>query len=77
VLSDDPRLRIGLRIVAPFGRLVRRGYLRLLVAAGPRVLGFGASHGIRSLGALRRFVARIRSRVPADWETGGRSEPGR
>jgi hypothetical protein len=78
VLAEDPRLRVGLRIAAPFGRLVRRGYLGLLVAAGPRVLAFGGAHGIRSLGALRRFVADIRSRVPADWETGcGGSDPGR
>ncbi len=71
VLADHPGLQVGLRIAAPFGRLLRRGYLRLLVAAGPRVVAFGAAHGIRTPGALRRFVTQIRSSTPADWEAQG------
>jgi hypothetical protein len=42
--------------------------VNLLLAAGPPVLAFGAGHGIRTLGALRRFVADLRTRGPADWE---------
>ena len=38
MISDDPDLRVGFRVVAPFGRLVRRGYLALLVRGGPKVL---------------------------------------
>jgi hypothetical protein len=45
-----------------------RGYVKLLVVAGPPVLAFGATHGILTLGALRRFVAGLRSRGAADWE---------
>jgi hypothetical protein len=60
---------IDLRIVAGFGRLARRGYLRLLLAAGPAVIAFGARHGIRTLGALRSLVRDLRSRAPAQWET--------
>lgn len=75
VLAKAPEPWVDLRIAASFGRLIRRGYVRLLVAAGPRVLAFGAAHGIRSPGALRRFVARIRSRVPADWEEPGGAGP--
>lgn len=71
MLEDDPQLRVDLRIAASFPRLVGRGYLRLLIDAGPAVLAFGASHGIQTVGALRRFVARLRRREPADWETGG------
>ncbi len=63
---------MGLRIVAGFPRLVRRGYLGLLLASGPRVLAFGASHGVRTVGALRRLVAQLRDSGPADWETGAR-----
>ncbi len=78
VLADDPELRVGLRIAARFGRLLRRGYLGLLVAAGPRVLAFGAAHGIRTPGALRRFVTQIHSPTPAEWETpDSRSDPHR
>jgi hypothetical protein len=73
VLEENPERRVDLRIAAPFGRLVRRGYLGLLLAAGPRVLAFGAAHGVRSRGALRRFVAVLRSEVPTDWESGGGS----
>lgn len=65
---------VDLRIRAGFGRLVRRGYVKLLLAAGPPVLAFGASHGIRTLGALRRFVADLSTQGPADWECEGRKE---
>jgi hypothetical protein len=61
--------QVDLRIVAGFPRLMRAGYVKLLLVAGPPVLAFGATHGIRTLGALRRFVAGLRSRGPADWET--------
>jgi hypothetical protein len=67
--SRDPEARVDLRIAAGFPRLVRRGYLGLLAAGGPQVLAFGASHGIRSLTALRRFVSQRRSRGPQEWET--------
>jgi hypothetical protein len=43
ILEEDPELRVGFRIAAGFPRLMRRGYLRLLLTAGPRVLAFGAT----------------------------------
>jgi hypothetical protein len=69
ILKDDPAQRVGFRIAADFLRLARRGYVRLLLAAGPRVIAFGASHGIYHLGALRRFVADLRAREPEEWES--------
>lgn len=62
VLRDEA-LRVDLRILAPFPRLVRRGYLRLLVAGGPSVLAWGEAHGVRTLGELRRWIARMRKRT--------------
>lgn len=59
---------VELRIVAGFRRLARRGYVKLLLVAGPSVLAFGAAHGIRTLGALARLVRRLRDRAPEDWE---------
>jgi len=56
----DPALRVGFRVAAPFSRLVRRGYLGLLAAAGPRVLAYGAARGVAGVGALRRLVERRR-----------------
>ena len=69
MIEDDPALRIDLRIAASFPRLARRGYLRLLLDAGPAVVRFGASHGIRTLPALRSFVSRLRRTEPEGWET--------
>jgi hypothetical protein len=64
VVDDE----VQLRIAAGFPRLIRRGYVKLLLVAGPPVVAFGATHGIRTLGALRRLVAGLRRRGPADWE---------
>jgi hypothetical protein len=58
--DPDPDVRVDFRVVAPFGRLVRRGYLTLLISAGPGVLAYGVSRGVASVGALRRLVERHR-----------------
>jgi hypothetical protein len=75
VVTDDPDSRVDLRVAAPFSRLARRGYVRLLVAAGVRVLAFGARHGVRSLGELRRLVERLAARPPEAWEGAGGGNP--
>jgi hypothetical protein len=67
-LDPDPQRRVDLRIVAAFWRLTRRGYVRLLLAAGPEVLAFGARHGVRDARALARLVARLRQQGPYPWE---------
>jgi hypothetical protein len=67
-IQRDEALRVDLRILAPFIRLARRGYLRLLVAGGPAVLGWGAAHGVGTLGELRRWVGGMRK--------GSRASPG-
>lgn len=59
-LDDDPGRNLGLEVVAPFSRLARRGYLRLLWAGGGPLLAFGANHGIRTIGQLRDLVASVR-----------------
>ncbi len=61
ILSDDPSRRVGFRVLAPFWRLARNGHLRLLLGGGPRVLAYGAAHGIGSVGQLRAFVATLRA----------------
>ncbi len=66
--ESDPVLKVDYRIVAPFSKLVRRGYVRLLMAGGPGLLRFGVARGVRTLADLRRLVARSQSRVPAGWE---------
>ena len=68
MIETDPAQRVDFRIVAPFSRLVRRGYLGLLAAGGLRVLAFGASRGVRTLADLRRLIQRVADRSPESWE---------
>lgn len=69
MIDPDPSRRVELRIAASFPRLLRRGYVDLLFAAGPQVSAFAARHGVRGLGALARLVSALRRREPFDWET--------
>ena len=68
MLEETVDQGVGIRIVASFSRLLRRGYVRLLLSAGPGVLAFGAAHGILSLRSLRQLVSSSRSPVPREWE---------
>jgi len=76
-LESDPTARVDVRVAASFGRLLRRGYVRLLLAAGPRLLAFGAAHGVRDVGALRERVTALRATGPAPWEGEARDLPSR
>jgi hypothetical protein len=69
ITESDPELRVDLRVLAPFARLVRRGYLGLLAAGGARVLAFGAARGVRSLAELRKLVEALLRRGPEPWES--------
>ena len=60
--TNDERLHVGFRVLSPFATLARRGYVRLLFAAGPKVIAYGAARGVRGLGELRRLVEAARSR---------------
>jgi hypothetical protein len=75
MLESDPERRVALRVVAPFPRLLRRGYVDLLVRGGPRLLWFGATHGVRSVAQLRRLVDAARGAAPEDWEREGEPAP--
>jgi hypothetical protein len=68
ITSDDPEIRVGFRVVAPLLRLVRRGYVGLILSAGPVVVAYGARRGILTLGQLRRLVKDSRASAPAEWE---------
>lgn len=68
IVENDEELRIGFRIVAPFAKLVRKGYVRLLLAGGGKLLAFGAARGVRTLADLRTLVARVRAQEPQSWE---------
>jgi hypothetical protein len=69
MLDDDPERRVAVRVIAPFTRLLRRGYVELLLRGGPRLLWFGATHGVRTLAELRRMVESARTAKPEAWET--------
>src|SRR5262245_51518786 len=51
-MSEDRSLHIGLRVEASFARLMRRGYVRLLLAAAPRMRELGASYGALGMASL-------------------------
>ncbi|MGH0035072.1 MAG: hypothetical protein ACQGVK_08580 [Myxococcota bacterium] len=69
LIEDDcPESGIEFRVAAPWWRLWRRGYARLLLEAGPRVWAFGARRGVRSWRALRGLVADSLGAGPFDWE---------
>jgi hypothetical protein len=73
MIDPDQSRHVGFRAVASFARLVRRGYLRLLLeGGGPRVALFAVRHGIRSPAALRRVITALTRIRPFDWER----EPG-
>jgi hypothetical protein len=63
-LSDDPELRVNIRVAAGFARLLRRGYVRLLIAGGPRVRAIGAAYGVVSVRSLQKLIATLRRYDP-------------
>jgi hypothetical protein len=67
IVSDDPELQVGLRIIASFPKLFWRGYVGLLMKGGPRVLSYGSSRGVTSMSDLRRFLKQSRASDPR-WE---------
>ena len=71
-----PHLRVRLRVAASFARLLRRGYLGLLVAGGWGVLAFGATRGVRTIAQLRTLVDEVRCSQPEPWEQGTEIVPG-
>jgi hypothetical protein len=70
-LDEDPERRVRIRVIAPFPRLLLRGYVKLLLRGGRPLLRFGAQHGVRSLAELRRLVDSARRAKPEDWEQAG------
>jgi hypothetical protein len=61
ILEPREERRVDFRVIASFSRLARRGYVRLLLAAGPKVLRFGATRGVVTLRDLRALVAAYRA----------------
>lgn len=71
MIDPDENRRVGFRIAVSFARLVRRGYLRLLLASGPRVAAFASRHGVGGVRSLRALVRALRRVEPFPWETEG------
>jgi hypothetical protein len=73
VYSNDPELRVNIRVAVGFARLLRRGYVRLLLAAGPRAAAIGFAHGETGMSSLQHLVSSLRRLDRAHWE---KSAPG-
>jgi hypothetical protein len=69
--SKDPEMRVNIRVAAGFARLLRRGYVRLLIAAGPRARAIGFASGETGMSSLQHLVASLRSLDRATWEKPG------
>ena len=67
IVSDDPDLQVGLRVISGFTRLVWRGYVTMLLRGGPRVLAYGATRDIYNVADLRKFMRQTRASDPR-WE---------
>jgi len=66
--SDDPAVRVNIRIACGFARLLRRGYVRLLLGAGPRARAIAASHGVDGMSSIQHLAATMRKIDRAGWE---------
>lgn len=66
--DGSPERGIDFRVAAPWRRLWRRGYARLLVAAGPKVWAFGARRGVLGWRTLRQLVNDSLGAGPFEWE---------
>src|SRR6185295_19151167 len=58
--SDDLTVRVSIRITTGFARLLRRGYVRLLLAAGPRARAIAAANGVEGMSSIQHLVATMR-----------------
>lgn len=67
---DDSELRMDLRITAPLSKLIRHGYVRLLLEAAAGGLTFDGTSVPTNPWAIRRFVAEFTGPEPAWWESG-------
>jgi len=70
ITSADPDYKVEFRVLAPFARLLKRGYVQVLLRGGPRMFSFAASQGIRTLADLRRLFAQLQG-LPLDSDEGG------
>jgi len=66
--SPDPELRVNIRVAVGLTRLLRRGYVRLLLAAGPRARAIGFAHGETGMSSLQHLVGSLRRLDRAAWE---------
>jgi hypothetical protein len=70
--SDDSTVRVNIVIATGFARLLRRGYVRLLLAAGPRARAIAAAHGV-GMSSVQHLIAAMRKFDRAGWEEPSRS----
>ncbi len=64
ILNEEPEEQVGLRVLAGFGKLISRGYVKLLFKSGPRVLAYGKSRGVSGVRGLRKFLKQSRASDP-------------
>lgn len=64
ITSEDPELKVDFRVFASFGRLLKKGYVQVLLRGGPKVLQYAASRGVHTLSDLRKLLKEAQSDDP-------------
>ena len=72
ITHPDPQVRIGFKVYASVPRLLKMGYVQVLLRGGPKVLQYAGQRGVRTLGDLFRLFQELRT--PAPWEKEGESD---
>jgi hypothetical protein len=62
ITHPDPQTRIGFRVYASFPRLLKMGYVQVLLRGGPKVLQYSAQRGVRTVGDLIRLFQELREK---------------
>ncbi len=62
VASRPPEEKIDIKLEAGFIGLTKRGYLKIVILGGPKVMGFLAKKGFGGLGAIKKAFGLARQR---------------
>lgn len=68
ITSEDENEKVGFRVTGSFFRILRRGYVQVLLKGGPRVLQYAARHGVTNLTDLSRLLSKV-SGKEIDWRS--------
>ena len=60
IVASDPQRKIGVRLHSGLFKLTMRGWLGVLAAGGPKVIGWMAHKGLKGPGAVASALSRLK-----------------